>query len=1115
MTLVFKCHFCLVLVAIATLSVAVQGQNFQLMFTIPEERPKETFVGNVFSDQQFVSQVPPEDLNSIRFGFLKQSFIQSLFTIQETSGIIYTATVLDRESRDVCQSQTLCSLSFSIAVRSVRPQSSYFAIITVTIIIEDINDNAPRFPQDVLNLDISESTTVGTSFHIESSIDSDFGNYSVQSYEIGKQDGDFSLDIIKKLDGSFTIKLVLNSPLDREAKDRYNVVIIAWDGGNPRKFGALTVNITVTDVNDNAPVFLQNEYNVTIRENATIGMPVLRISGVDRDTGLNGQISYRLSQNQLDGRVEQFFTIVPMTGDITLLKKLVYEERSYRIIAEAIDSGSQPHVTQIIINVHVVNVGNNPPVLEINLLGQENSRIVNISEAASPGTFVAHINVFDSDTGENGRLECEISDRKFELQSMSARGFKVVVKGALDRESQDLHQILVSCHDFGKPPLSASSSFLVSVDDINDCAPVFTQPVYTGTIPENHKDFRTFVQIIAFDEDLGKGGDVRYYIDQESTDKKFWIDEMDGNLRADQEFDRETDQIVVFKIIARDLGLPSLSNKAIVKLTISDKNDNAPVIMQPTTFSIMENKNSDSFVGALLAEDADDGENARTMFLIQPEFEFNVPFVVFPDGKIKTNRQLDRELQSKYEFGVVVFDQGTPRLKSSASVTVIVNDSNDNAPIIKFPVTKNNTAIVYSDVNPGHKVTQIYADDSDDAYNGIVSYDITSGNSEDLFVIDNKLGGIYITRKVSVSQNKTYQLKIAVKDGGTPQHKTECDLNIVLVKSVNSSSTENDQDSNTMIVVVVVSLTAVLSVVLIIVICFLRRFDHRSKAHRNLDVVAPDDKYPKCYMDNPSRYLGNGQDSLDHLTLTYDPIMSPVVCSKKKEVSFDIDDSTERTDLRDHHNTTMSTFSMPESEKGLSTCEEGEECSPDQNGRLNKIQLLQYHQAVLESQTRAWLRTQDGHDESSSFEVTMPDDKYSDTSEEVTASDSGKGGSEDDIPSNHSKDLKNRVANTSSQVSVNNKFQTHHYVAPEFRRQGSLQRKACDINFGDICMHSPASPLTELPNCRPESRASLAHSIPRPNSQASAAFYPKEGCGNMTIDSALDQSASWDAASYV
>lgn len=88
-------------------------------------------------------------------------------------------------------------------------------------------------------------------------------------------------------------------------------------------------------------------------------------------------------------------------------------------------------------------------------------------------------------------------------------------------------------------------------------------------------------------------------------------------------------------------------------------------------------------------------------------------------------------------------------------------------------------------------------------------------------------------------------------------------------------------------------------------------------------------------------------------------------------------------------------------------------------------------------------------------------------------------------------------------------------MAPEFRRQGSLQRKACNINFEDIRVQSPTSPLCDDTQYRPDSRASITHSTPRPNSRA-AVFYPYEQGLNRTLDSTGGEHASdWDTASYV
>ena len=896
------------------------AQNYNITFEIEEEKPTGTFVGNVSSSVRFLSDIPHEEWGYIQFGFLTQSHVQSLLHLNQKTGILTTATVIDRESKQVCQPKPSCTLIFDVAVQSTRPQSSFFAIISVILTIKDINDNSPTFPTNVLYLDIPESTSSRTGFLIDSATDKDSGQFSVQGYEIGDQDGDFGLDIVHKLDGSFTVKLIVNSPLDRETKDKYSVVIIAMDGGVPKRFGALSVNITVTDSNDHGPRFTQDSYNVTVRENVTIGTPIMKLTAEDADMGKNAEIFYRFSPNQLDPRVNDLFSVVSNTGEIIVKNKLVYESGTfYKMILEASDRGDQPQVSQVIVTIHVLDVGNNAPTVEINLLSPGNSRIVNVSESSPAGTFVAHVNVNDKDTGENGEVSCIISDMNFELLGMT-KGYKVVIKKTLDRETQELHSVSISCHDNGTPSLSASASFLVSVSDENDCTPTFIKPLFSGKIPENKRELRTFMQVEAFDEDAGRNSEIRYSIDTASTRYKFWINEKTGHIRPDQVFNREESPEINFMVMAKDLGNPSLTGSASVKVTITDYNDNAPAIHNPTTFEVKENKHANSFVGKLNATDADEGDNAKLMFVMKPEMESLVPFVIYPDGVIKTNRQLDREAMAKYEFTVVVFDQGVPRLSSSANVTVRVTDDNDHTPVVKFP---NNTVTVNSGIKPGQKVVQILAKDFDEGINGISGYAIIAGNEESIFVIDPKEGAIYLTKPLVVKQNRSFHLIISVYDGGNPSLSVNKDL-VIIVKEANVTDLAVNQEetaNNIIIVIVVVIVTLVLSVFMVMVICFLRKFDARHKSLKKCNgsmIVAADEKYPNCYLDNQldnqAQYLDNSTTSNNSTDLlTYDPISS---LPKKKEVSFDLDETYGRG-RNDLHNSTLSTFTGQDIEQVL------------------------------------------------------------------------------------------------------------------------------------------------------------------------------------------------------
>lgn len=139
---------------------------------------------------------------------------------------------------------------------------SFRILSQVRIFIDDINDNDPTFSTPVISLPISESVSIGASFIIEGATDLDTGpNNSVVLYDLVPRSDTFGLKVIPKFDGGSRISLVVNAPLDREEVESYRLGVVAWDGGIPARSGHLTINVTVTDVNDVTPEFTQRIYN--------------------------------------------------------------------------------------------------------------------------------------------------------------------------------------------------------------------------------------------------------------------------------------------------------------------------------------------------------------------------------------------------------------------------------------------------------------------------------------------------------------------------------------------------------------------------------------------------------------------------------------------------------------------------------------------------------------------------------------------------------------------------------------------------------------------------------------------------------------------------------------
>lgn len=374
-------------------------------YSISEEQQPLTFVGNVARDINLQAQLPSSIFDSLHYSLLAGSSSHgALFSVEQDTGDLYTARRLDRET--LCRFTVLCQLDFKVGAVS----GSYFKNIRVRVLLNDINDNAPRFNRSSLVLVISESVTVGASFSLEGAVDDDTGeNNSVQSYTITPSNGPFEVSFTQKLDRTSDVTLIVKQQLDREAKSSYSLKLIASDGGVPLRTAEMAIEITVTDNNDNAPVFSRPAYSVTIGENVQPGENILTVSATDEDEGVNAEVAYRLSAHQ-DSSVSALFHVDEVSGEVSLLQ--LPASGSYSLIVEAVDGGSPPKETQVVVEVKVIDTTNNPPVIVVTLLSAA------VSEGARLRSPVAHVSVEDPDSGSNGqvgvfRLSLCLSDCSF------------------------------------------------------------------------------------------------------------------------------------------------------------------------------------------------------------------------------------------------------------------------------------------------------------------------------------------------------------------------------------------------------------------------------------------------------------------------------------------------------------------------------------------------------------------------------------------------------------------------------------------------------------------------------------------------------------------------------
>ncbi|KAL5011912.1 hypothetical protein ScPMuIL_010463 [Solemya velum] len=851
-----------------------------VIYHIEEEQPSNTTVGNVANDSNLNSVMSEDDFNSLRYSFLTSNPGVSLFRLDERSSSLYTSEKLDREK--LCEFLTICVFKLKVAVQAVL--GSFFRIIEVKIFIEDINDHSPVFPRDTINLPISESVFVGTSFTIDGARDRDTSRkYSLQKYDIFPKNSPFSIKFVKNLDGSSIVRLFINQPLNREVKKSYEIQVVAEDGDTPPEIGTLHVNITITDSNDNPPHFTDSEYRVTVNEGLDVNTVILRVLATDLDDGNNGKIVYHLSSHQSD-TIHQMFAVNESTGEILVIGNLVYNPDPYQIIVQASDMGEQPMTSQTIVTVKVLDTGNNPPTININLL--TGSNVAKTSEYANINATVSHIAIIDADTGQNGIVNCSIISSHFGLQKMDVNEYKIVVARSLDREKKQKHDVRVYCVDKGIPPLQTTENFIVEVTDENDNNPYFYSPKYSAHLYENTRIGHNIIQVLANDVDLDENANITYSLAPEAN-SNFTIDPVTGNISTAKVFDREKVQKVSFTVYAVDSITNPLTGSATVEVTILDQNDMKPEFKYfRYILNVAEGLTEGALVDTVTATDNDTGINAQISYSMEWPRHSDMPFTIHSNGDITANRELDREYQNRYDFTLVATDMGEPKLSGSTHITVFVLDKNDNPPEVSFPKDTNRTVFVPYMTLPGITVSSIKAFDPDENENGKLTYTVVYRNDSGNFYIDKNNGNVIVQRALSKNLlGKIYKFDLVISDNGSSIQSVQTTLYVAVTQMNVTGLDHRDSDTvqNFIIVITIAAVTFVLSALIIATICFLRRIDQQKRKHNDSLCCKP-------------KMLDNG------VTIfalpNSDSELTVGEKKKKKEVSFSFD---EEDCMSEHH----------------------------------------------------------------------------------------------------------------------------------------------------------------------------------------------------------------------
>ncbi|XP_053575569.1 protocadherin alpha-8-like [Bombina bombina] len=591
------------------------------------------------------------------------------------------------------------------------------------------------------------------------------------------------------------------------------------------------VDIEIEDINDNYPIFFANEYIVSISETRHQGSRFSLEGAVDADVGTNSVTNYELSSN--DYFILEFTKYIQQIRTLELvLKKPLDREKIpfYNLTLMAFDGGKPKlsGTTQLVITVEDVN--DNAPTFD------QPFYQCSVIEHAPIGTFVYKLNATDLDQGKNGEISYDFSKLVPEhvktCFSLDKHTGEIKVKGEVDFEARNMYEIQIDATDNGDPSLVGYCKVLVTITDINDNPPELTVTSLSVPVPEDAPQGTTVAIVSVHDRDSGANGRITCYISEPSTFKIIPAFAGDFSFTVDAPLDRETKSEYEVLITAKDEGSPALSVSKIIKVEISDVNDNAPEFLQSAnTIFIKENNPPGSHIYTVSASDPDINQNSFITYSISESTVNGISLSSFisinpENGNLFALLSFDYEQLTYFQFEVKASDAGLPPLSGYLTIHIFILDVNDNAPF--FSPLSGSTEIIKSlkSAQAGSLVAKITAVDLDSGYNALISYEFKKPLLSLPFQISQKTGEIKLIRSFMESDGEEFRLVVVAQDHGEPSMSTVMPITISLVDSEedlkvdNQNLNEKEDEFTSANVYLVISICSISSIFLISLIAF-------------------------------------------------------------------------------------------------------------------------------------------------------------------------------------------------------------------------------------------------------------------------------------------------------
>ncbi|XP_064182056.1 protocadherin alpha-C2-like isoform X4 [Anguilla rostrata] len=611
--------------------------------------------------------------------------------------------------------------------------------------------------------------------------------HNKQYFAVNKETGE--LYVLEKIDREYLCTMKTSSCLLKMEVTIKNPIRI------------FNIELEILDINDHAPSFRRETIHLDISESALSGERFSLNNAVDPDVGTNSIKTYTLSESDHFNIEIQRGSDGTQYVDLVLRKALDREQQTvHNLILTAVDGGVPARSGTASIIVRVLDTNDNAPQFDHQVYA------VNMTENSPIGSLVLKLNATDLDEGSNAEIVYSFtlytSEKTQAMFSLNQNTGEIKVKDVVDFEEIKILEMHIQAKDKGHHPLSGQCSVMVYVDDVNDNYPEITVKSIRSKVKESVPVGTVIALVGISDRDSGGNGKVDLAISEQLPFILNKSSERDFELVVSESLDRETVPEYNIILTVTDRGTPPLSDNETITLELLDVNDNAPQFPKSFyTILVMENNAPGSLLSSVTAFDPDYNENQYLVyFIIEKEIvntSMSMLFSINPEnGDLYALKTFDFEREKEFLFHVEARDSGVPPLSSNVTVHIIIQDQNDNTPLIVSPWRAHGSVVeevIPRSTDKGHLIAKVIAIDSDSVQNSRVTYQFLQVPDATLFSLDQYNGEIRTMRMFSYRDPRHQRLVVIAKDNGDPSLSATVTIKLSTVEHVVKAFSETSE----------------------------------------------------------------------------------------------------------------------------------------------------------------------------------------------------------------------------------------------------------------------------------------------------------------------------------